>query len=80
MTMEGGDICAPERTVLKIQVARIPVSHPRLALRTPMSPDAKLRVAKPFRHLILFERVPGRLELTYRNRFGGGAHDDSGHG
>ena len=57
------------RVPLDIHIARIPVAVFRLALRSPMRPDAKLGVTKPIRHLILLERVPGRLKFARRNRF-----------
>src|SRR5665213_3264073 len=55
------------RAALNIHFARIPIAVFRLALRPPMRPDAELRVAKPFRRLIIRERIPVRLELSLRN-------------
>ena len=43
----------------------IPVAHLRLALRTPVRPDAELCIAEPFGHLIIAaERFPRRLKGT----------------
>src|ERR1700733_14354713 len=50
---------------LYIHVSRIPVACFRNALRTPMRPDAELRIAVPFRRLILKEGIPCRLVGTF---------------
>ena len=45
-----------------IHFLRIPVAHSRLALRTPVRPDAELRVAEPVGHLVAGQRFPRRLK------------------
>ncbi len=40
-----------------------------------MRPDAKFPIAKPLGHLVLRERLPGRLEFTGRDRLGGRGND-----
>ena len=55
------------RMALDIHVPRIPIAILRLALWTPVRPDAELRIPKPVGRLILLERVPRRLELPRRN-------------
>src|SRR6185312_6473282 len=61
-----------------IHTARIPVAILRLALRTPMSPNSELRIAKPFRRLILLKRLPRGLELASGDGLKICFHDDRG--
>ena len=63
---------------LHIHVTRIPVALLRLALRTPVRPDAELGVTKPVRRLILLERIPRRLKFSRRNRFRRRVDEDLG--
>jgi hypothetical protein len=42
-------------TALEIETASHPVARALYALSTPVSPDAKLRIAKPFWGLVCFE-------------------------
>ena len=43
---------------LHVHVSRIPVARFRNALRTPVRPDAELRIAIPFRRVILQQGIP----------------------
>src|ERR1019366_635623 len=58
-----------------IHSASIPVAILRLALRTKARPDAKLRIAEPFRCLVLLERCPSRRKFTRSHRLVGRVHD-----
>ena len=56
------------RPALVIHVFGIPVALPGLALRTPMCPDAELRVAIPVgQMIILLQRFPARLKRAGRD-------------
>jgi hypothetical protein len=52
---------------LQIHEARIPIAVLWLALRSPVRPNAELRIAKPFRALIVPQRIPVWLERAGRN-------------
>src|ERR1700691_1852095 len=56
--------------ILDIHVPRIPVACFRNALRTPVRPDAELRIAIPFRRLILQQGIPCRLVGTFAAQSG----------
>jgi hypothetical protein len=59
-----------------VHVTSVPIAVLRLALRTPMRPNAELRVAKPVGTPVLLERFPRRLEFTGMDRFVFGWDDD----
>src|SRR6185437_12757906 len=52
---------------LDIHLAAVPIAVLGLALRAPMRPDAELRVAKPFRGLVIRQRTPIRFERPFRD-------------
>src|SRR5438067_12461949 len=54
------DVVVVAGVSLQVHAACVPVSLLWHALRAPMRPDAKLGVAKPFRHSPLFEGIPCR--------------------
>ena len=65
------------RRTLLIHLARIPVALHRHGLRSPVRPDAELRVAEPFRAGIIRQRIhragkragrDGQIELEIRLR------------
>src|SRR3954447_21941711 len=56
------------RLALDVHVAGVPVPSFDRGLRAPMSPNAELGVAKPFRHAILRQRIAGAGELIRTKR------------
>ena len=57
-----------------IHGTRHPVTCTFHALRSPMCPYTEFHIAEPVRHLIVHQRFPGRLELSFHHRFIGLRH------
>src|ERR1019366_2676990 len=66
----GFDVEVVLRTALNVHASGIPIPLLRNTLRAPMSPDAKLRIAKPIGEPVGSERFPIRPKRT-RDRAAG---------
>src|SRR5450755_253993 len=60
----GGNVVLVLLATLHVHVAGIPVAGFGSGLRTPMGPNAKLRIAEPLGNLILLQGVTGSLERS----------------